>query len=267
MNKTTRKTIVIGAGMAGIAAARTLHDAGYSVKILEARERIGGRTHTDRSLGPTIDLGASWIHGHIGNPLTPLAKQAGVEMKYTDFINQWGTSIMAFDADGNPLEINEYTEGLQAFAGAETHLFGSILHRVPDTNVRSVADLYRHGLPGTESMTPTQQKGFYYTSVICAQYSDAADIDEIDWWLSDAYVSLPGGDMLLYGGGYNAITDHLAEGLEIENGVIVEEIAHSDDGATLTLNRSDGQSQESCDCVIVTVPLGVLKADSIRFTP
>jgi monoamine oxidase len=70
--------IVIGAGMAGLAAARTLQTADFSVKIVEGRERIGGRTHTDSSLGADIDLGAAWIHGPIGNPLMPLAQQFGV---------------------------------------------------------------------------------------------------------------------------------------------------------------------------------------------
>ncbi|MCA9920639.1 MAG: FAD-dependent oxidoreductase, partial [Anaerolineales bacterium] len=50
----SEKILVIGAGMAGIMAARTLHDAGYDVTILEARDRLGGRTHTDSSLGNTV---------------------------------------------------------------------------------------------------------------------------------------------------------------------------------------------------------------------
>lgn len=55
--------IVIGAGMAGIMAARTLHDAGLDVVVLETRDRLGGRTHTDDSLGSSVDLGAA-THPH-----------------------------------------------------------------------------------------------------------------------------------------------------------------------------------------------------------
>jgi monoamine oxidase len=56
---------VIGAGAAGIAAARTLHERGVSVAVLEARERIGGRifTHRDPATAMPIELGAEFIHG------------------------------------------------------------------------------------------------------------------------------------------------------------------------------------------------------------
>lgn len=63
MNKTDPiDTIIIGAGFAGIAAAKKLHEAGKSFVILEARDRIGGRTLTQSlDCGATIDLGAQWI--------------------------------------------------------------------------------------------------------------------------------------------------------------------------------------------------------------
>jgi polyamine oxidase len=63
------RTIVIGAGMAGLVASRLLHDSGFKVTVLEARDRLGGRTWTDDRLGAPLDLGGSWIHGVDGNPL------------------------------------------------------------------------------------------------------------------------------------------------------------------------------------------------------
>ncbi len=54
--------IVIGAGAAGIAAARRLIERGLSVAVLEARDRVGGRAVTTRLRGHAIDLGAHWLH-------------------------------------------------------------------------------------------------------------------------------------------------------------------------------------------------------------
>ena len=61
-------TIVVGAGMAGLTAARLLDRTGQQVVVLEARDRVGGRIWTDRTDGLVTDLGASWIHGIDGSP-------------------------------------------------------------------------------------------------------------------------------------------------------------------------------------------------------
>lgn len=71
-----RSVIVIGAGIAGIAAARALQDRGFNVTILEGRSRIGGRISTDWSMGCPVDLGAAFIHGAYGNPLMEIAREA-----------------------------------------------------------------------------------------------------------------------------------------------------------------------------------------------
>lgn len=57
-------TLVIGAGAAGLAAARVLADAGQRVAVLEARDRIGGRVQTDHAFGAVpVERGAEFIHG------------------------------------------------------------------------------------------------------------------------------------------------------------------------------------------------------------
>ena len=55
--------IVIGAGLSGLAAASALKKQGAEVVVIEARNRIGGRIHTDWSMGPPFEHGAGWIHG------------------------------------------------------------------------------------------------------------------------------------------------------------------------------------------------------------
>lgn len=57
-------TLVIGAGTAGLVAANALRNAGEPVTVLEARDRIGGRVHTDRSFSDIpVELGAEFVHG------------------------------------------------------------------------------------------------------------------------------------------------------------------------------------------------------------
>jgi monoamine oxidase len=94
--------IIIGAGMAGLSAARKLADAGKSVIVLEARNRIGGRIHTDRSLGFAAELGANWIHGRDGNPLINLATASGargVRFNHDDIAVLSGSGRLIADSD------------------------------------------------------------------------------------------------------------------------------------------------------------------------
>ena len=72
------RVIVVGAGWAGLTAANALRNAGIEHVVLEGRDRIGGRAHTIDLGGIPVDLGCSWIHDPIGNPLTTFAEQVGV---------------------------------------------------------------------------------------------------------------------------------------------------------------------------------------------
>ena len=70
--------IIIGAGAAGLGAARVLENSGLSVLVLEARDRIGGRAHTLLLPGDiTFDLGCEWLHSGDVNSFTPIARQLG----------------------------------------------------------------------------------------------------------------------------------------------------------------------------------------------
>ena len=72
--------LVIGAGGAGLTAARELMAQGVSVLVLEARDRIGGRAFTENSLGVAWDRGCSWLHSSNVNPWMNYARQNGFEI-------------------------------------------------------------------------------------------------------------------------------------------------------------------------------------------
>ena len=73
--------IIVGAGAAGIAAARRLSAAGRSFTLIEASSRIGGRCFTEtKSFGVAFDRGAHFIHNPDINPLTKLAARTGLEI-------------------------------------------------------------------------------------------------------------------------------------------------------------------------------------------
>ena len=72
--------LVIGAGGAGLTAAKELMAKGVSVLVLEARDRIGGRAFTENSLGVPWDHGCSWLHSSNINPWVKYAQKNGFEV-------------------------------------------------------------------------------------------------------------------------------------------------------------------------------------------
>ena len=92
---------VIGAGAAGIGAARRLREAGtVSMVVLEARERVGGRVHTIAPAGFPLDRGAEWLHSADRNPLSPIAQHLGFSVhrrppEWTTRLRRSGETIEA----------------------------------------------------------------------------------------------------------------------------------------------------------------------------
>lgn len=77
--------VIIGAGSAGLAAAKTLRTAGLSFVLLEAMDRIGGRAWTsDRHFGVPFDIGCAWLHAADRNPYFPEAQAAGWTLHHHD---------------------------------------------------------------------------------------------------------------------------------------------------------------------------------------
>lgn len=245
--------LVLGAGIAGLAVARTLTDKGLSVIILEARNRVGGRMWTDSSLGLPLDLGASWIHGVEGNPITKLAKQFGAKTAPTDDEN----GIM-FAADGSELPEDE-------FARMEA-LFEEVYEKVVERSVMSDGDMPLQNIfdrvisSGDFSETDLRRLNYYIHLVTALEYgADAKDLSAW-WWDQDEEFD---GEEVIFPGGYNQITDGLARGLDIRLGTVVNTVRYGADGVEVETSAGSFVA----DKAVVTFPLGVLKQASVKFEP
>ncbi|BBX01254.1 amine oxidase [Mycolicibacterium moriokaense] len=240
------RIVVVGAGMAGLAAARRLADAGKDVTVLEARDRIGGRMWTNTSLGVPIDLGAAWIHGTENNPLTELADEVGARRVETDFDRP------VLYQDGRELSSEVVQNTLERWQQIAKDL-GTLSDNAGDHE--SVAN----GLAEVADMNdPLIQ--WAVASEIVGEY--AADPEELSLkWLGNEG-EFDGPDVLLPGG-YQELAQHLARGLDIQLGTEITRVTYDDQKVRLETS----QGAVDADRVILTIPLGVLKAGTITFDP
>ncbi|MEQ8308465.1 MAG: NAD(P)/FAD-dependent oxidoreductase [Hoeflea sp.] len=243
--------LVIGAGMAGLGAARALRARGLSVLVLEARDRIGGRVHTSRMVpGWAVDLGASWIHGARGNPLTDLADEADLKRVETRWeprpvFSQSGPRIDTGDAW-------EWTEELLHDGRARAE------ERETDL---SLADAIR-ALEDWRELDARERRLVRYHLNSEIEHEYAADWEDLSAWYFDDVDGFPGSD-LIFPDGYGALADHLSKGIPIRTGLAVARIERQRDGIRLVTRAGERFFSPH---VIVTAPLGVLKAGDITFS-
>ena len=199
---------IIGAGASGLAAAYILMEEGLDVTVIEARDRIGGRIWTDTSLGLPLDLGASWIHGVRGNPLTALA---------------------------NSLELDRVaTNDSYVVRGRDGHIIRD--RDAPD----------------------------WLSDVTEIQHSAGADRAQLNYnayWNDSDY----GGHDVIFPGGYSEMFAGFDEAGNIRLNTRITDVELTDTGIAIGTDGAD--ELDPFDAVIVTLPLGVLKQGSVRFTP
>ena len=252
------RVIVIGAGVSGLTTARGLTDLGHDVLVVEGRDRIGGRTWTVDLGGAPADLGGSWIHGPFRNPLIDVVRAAGLDW-HNDGI--WGGASRVFVDGFGPLDGPDTATAVSAqfdFDPAE-----------------AVAALGRDGSYDEGVAWFLDDRGFtgLPRRVVDARIrwgdaglNTAGPPDRVSLQGNAGYVDHGGGNVALRGG-YRALVDHLARGLDIRVNEPVVEIAHGADGVTVTTGAGRHRADQVADQVVVTVPLGVLQAGSIRFDP
>lgn len=244
--------IVIGAGVSGLAAARKLSAAGVRVTVIEGRDRIGGRVWTDRSLGFPADLGASWIHGIEDNPITGLADEAGLTRFETD------EDLEAlFDAGGPVSDAR-----LSRFESLAEGAFEAIADAKDGASAgASVADpvdafITERNLSGDDLIG---LKRLLLSGIILPTGEEMANLSLRAIEEDDGF----DGPDHLFPGGYDGIPVHLSRGLTVRLGQRVSAVAFSSSGVTVTANGEPVVGTRA----VVTLPLGVLRADTVAFTP
>ncbi|WP_339749673.1 FAD-dependent oxidoreductase [uncultured Maricaulis sp.] len=239
--------IVIGAGMAGLTAARSLSDLGYEVLVLEAAERIGGRLSTDQSLGAPFELGAGWIHGPDGNPVSALVSAAGGETFVTE-----DDSLLVISGDGV-----RQKDGLIESREAELKALYERIDETFDADQPLKSAIQRLAPEALDDPVMTWMMSAY------TEFDAGGPLDQLSAYYFDEDQAFPGADVIV-SNGYDRILPPLAADLDIRLGHPVTEISYErGDGATVTANGREFEA----DFVICTAPLGVLQAGDIDFDP
>jgi monoamine oxidase len=195
--------VIVGAGVAGLAAADALCAQGLDVVVLEARDRIGGRVYTIRPEGlPTpVELGAEFVHGRVAATLS-VADEAGVLLAETNGAH-WRASDSAGDATGGE-DARAADESWERFARVLARLDRA---REPDRSLRAfLAD------EGVDAADAAAVMGY-------VQGFDAADPDRVgEQWLAlveHASDEDESGHQYRVVGGYDRIPAWLARRLPV----------------------------------------------------
>ncbi len=246
------RVAVIGAGMAGLACARRLAGAGFATVVLEARDRIGGRIRTDRRWSDLpVDLGAAWIHGASGNPVTALAREAGARRVATDY-----DASAAYDSRGKSIDLDAEVAGMERLIEEARDASEDL-----DDDVSLKAAVEAHPRYPRLDERGHSILGHVVNAFFELEY--AGDWSELSAWSLDEDSGFDGADVLLPDG-YDALPAFMARGLDIRLGSVVTAVSLAGKGATVHL--ADGELV-AADHVVVTVPLGVLKDGRIAFEP
>lgn len=288
--------IVIGAGPAGLTAARHLQRQGFSVTILEARSRIGGRVYTDRSsLSVPVDLGASiitgveadWATERRPDPSSLVCAQLGLELTVLNsdcplYDITTGAKVPADLDEALEAEFNSLLDDMVLLVAQEgEHAMRMSLEegleyalkrrRMAQTGT-SVKEKELHE---QELLSPLERRvmDWHFANL---EYGCAALLKEVslpNWNQDDVYGGF-GGAHCMIKGGYSTVVESLGEGLCIHLNHVVTDISYGIKDAGLNTNQCNKVKVSTSngndflgDAVLITVPLGCLKAETIKFSP
>ena len=233
---------IVGAGVAGLAAARELQRSGSRIVLLEASHRIGGRAYTEQlETDIPFDLGAHWIHSNKINPFVEIAKRHAVRLE--DETEHY-TAGAYFEDD----------RWLPAWSAAEfgayfDEQFDALKRAAQMGDERSVMDVI-----DTESRWVPYFNLFFGQDYTC-------DVDMVS--ASDAAAYIESGIDLAVADGFGALVTEWGSDIPVALNAAVQEIDWS--GTEVKLKTNSGVLRVGK--VILTVSTGVLATRQIRFTP
>lgn len=238
---------VIGAGIAGAEAARLLAQDGYEVVVIEARNRVGGRIQstTSKDWPIPLELGAWRLASGdaVASRLTELAITTAPTKKRT-FVSPTST---AGDYPAGPAAVKD---GI-AWA-AEQPQDVSLHSALEDSGAEKAAE--GKAAKGFDGAAMMQQ---YLGSLATVYGADATELSS--WYGLDQTAPAQ-----VVTGGYSGLVSKALEGIKTSLSTVVAEIAYTDN--SVSLRFGSGESLR-VDRVVVTVPLGVLRKGSVKFSP
>lgn len=252
------RVVVVGAGVSGLVAARALVLAGVDVVVVEARDRIGGRVHTVDVGGAPVDLGAAWVHDGVGSPTLPYLEAIGVGVlpaRITDMYE--GAAVVDRERGSYP--------DAAARATLQTAI-GAFIERAPALGdadpTLSLAD-------AIERILPDERPAIRATLGRFLSSYDGADADDVGLGTFNQFffgVGVEDRDVFPRGG-YRGLVDALVAGLDVQLSSVVRAVRSDDGGVEVVIDRDGVTETLRASHVIVTAPLGVLKAGTIEFDP
>ncbi|KAF2285950.1 hypothetical protein GH714_009147 [Hevea brasiliensis] len=254
--------IIVGAGLAGLSAARQLMSFGFKVVVLEGRNRPGGRVYTQK-MGrkdqfAAVDLGGSVITGIHANPLGVLARQLSIPLhKVRD-------NCPLYRPDGAPVD-KEVDYRIE-------FIFNKLLDKVMelrkimggfanDVSLGSVLERLRKLYAVARSTEERQLLDWHLANLEYANAGCLSNLSATYWDQDDPYEM--GGDHCFLAGGNWRLIKELCEGVPIFYGKAVNTVRYGSEGVMVIA----GEQVFQADMVLCTVPLGVLKKRTIKFEP
>ena len=259
-NGKAERVIVLGAGMAGLVAARLLHDSGFSVTVLEARDRIGGRTWTDDRVGAPVDLGGSWVHGVVGNPLALWCDKLGVRL-----ISSEADRLIIDERASARTRTTQRRKAFMGVAAFDTAIafaswkskFLANVRGPRSVSVKDAVELLLHA-----SWLPEVDRLVIATFIEGSEGVNGSVWDQLsaeEWFPTEG---LDGNAQPK--GGFKTLIDDVARGLDIRLGAPATALAWNAEGVVATLASGE---RLSADRAVVTLPVGLLRDGRFRLDP